>query len=319
MLHSNCSFLLLRPFSLDVNIDLTFGINLLDDVRLESRPFIQINQFDVSGSAGVNEWSSILKLPGGFGFSVAEAKALVSISSALTSPPLILNLFDTICLSIPSNPIEDSLAKNYCTYTEEIITHKVKIQLPLKEYLHLAEVEVWGRGSTGGSTGRYMNVALNKQANMSSVYDLNYHPDPQAGVDGVIEGSLFHTGRAENPWWEVDLTHFRNGTSTGLGYLVTKVVIHNRNYYCEYWCQRRLSNANVSLIDASGNVALHQTLGNMAGVSNVTLRFPEEKKFNYSQPYNSTGEITFNASLDVLLPTFITYGGIGFGARVEYS
>lgn len=81
---------------------------------------------------------------------------------------------------------ELGLRTSNCYDIGSIRTRKVKIQLPGTNYLHLAEVEVYDQYGE--------NVALNKPATMSSVYDPNYFPYPADAVDGVIADSMFHTG-----------------------------------------------------------------------------------------------------------------------------
>ena len=55
-------------------------------------PFIQLNQFDISGLIGVNEWSSSLDF-NGLLFSITMAKALLSINATLStsSEPIVIN------------------------------------------------------------------------------------------------------------------------------------------------------------------------------------------------------------------------------------
>ena len=55
-------------------------------------PFIQLNQFDISGLIGVNEWSSNLDF-NGFQFAITMAKALLSINATLStsSEPIVIN------------------------------------------------------------------------------------------------------------------------------------------------------------------------------------------------------------------------------------
>jgi hypothetical protein len=238
------SFVFMGAFSCGIKV--TVGSSL-DEVEVDFDPFMTqfFAQSPVYGNVRLGLLEATLS---------GEAKFEGSLGLATCSP-----------LTLKQTPYDNNCFYGVPENVPKYIS-MVKIQLPGDTYLHLAEIEVYENQT---------NVALNKQANMSSVYDLNYYPDPQAGVDGVIEGSLFHTGRAENenPWWEVDLTHFRNGTSTGLRYLVTKVVIHNRNYICDENCQARLSNATILLIDSQGDVVDSQTLGDMRGKDKAELEF----------------------------------------------
>lgn len=114
---------------------------------------------------------------------------------------------------------------------------RVKIQLPATEYLHLAEVKVFNEYGN--------NVALNKPAIMSSVYDVNYFPYAGDGNDGLVVDSMFHTDIEEGPWWEVDLEEPA---------LITEIHIFNRKLDCNESCQARANGAIVSLIDYKGHI-----------------------------------------------------------------
>ena len=124
-----------------------------------------------------------------------------------------------------------------CYDAGSIETRKVKIHLPTTQYLHLAEVEVYNEYGT--------NVALNKPATMSSVYDSQYYPYAADGNDGLIVDSMFHTHVEQGAWWEVDLLDPE---------VVTEVHIYNRKYNCDGSCQARANGAIVSLIGAKGGV-----------------------------------------------------------------
>ena len=95
---------LIKSLAIDVTVDLDFAFGLNLDPMFDSGasvtdrlpvPFIQLNQFDLSGLVGVNEWSSSLDL-GGVQFSITEAKALLSINATL-SPD------EPIVITHPSN------------------------------------------------------------------------------------------------------------------------------------------------------------------------------------------------------------------------
>ena len=75
-----------------VDLDFAFGLNLdpMFDLSSSPDPFIQISQFDVSGVIGVNEWTSSL-IFSDVEFAVAQAKALINITSALSSSPIRIN------------------------------------------------------------------------------------------------------------------------------------------------------------------------------------------------------------------------------------
>jgi hypothetical protein len=75
-----------------VNLDFAFGLDLnpMFDSSAPSiidrlpNPFIKINQFDISASIGVNEWSTTIPF-NDIEFAVTQAKALLNVSAALSS------------------------------------------------------------------------------------------------------------------------------------------------------------------------------------------------------------------------------------------
>ena len=80
---------------LAVDLDFTFGLDLnpmfnssasgiLD--RLPD-PFIQIKKIDIEGVIGVNDWTSTFDFSG-LDFAITEAKALLSVSSTLSTSPI---------------------------------------------------------------------------------------------------------------------------------------------------------------------------------------------------------------------------------------
>jgi hypothetical protein len=77
-----------------VSIDIAFGLDLsnlfnssLPALERIPSPFMLINEFNINGLLGINEWSSKLEF-GEFDFMITEAKALVSVSADVTSPPI---------------------------------------------------------------------------------------------------------------------------------------------------------------------------------------------------------------------------------------
>lgn len=78
-----------------VGLDFAFGLDLnpmfnSSAVALSDRipnPFIKINQFDIAGAIGVNEWTTNI-LFGDIEFAVASAQALVEVSASLSSTPI---------------------------------------------------------------------------------------------------------------------------------------------------------------------------------------------------------------------------------------
>ena len=87
---------IMRSLLIDVVVDLDFAFGLditpmfNSSAALMDRipdPFIRINQFEISGAIGANEWTSSF-LFSDVEFAVAEAKALLSISSTLSSSPI---------------------------------------------------------------------------------------------------------------------------------------------------------------------------------------------------------------------------------------
>jgi hypothetical protein len=81
-----------------VHLDFAFGLDLNPMFNSSAtslwdrlpHPFIDINQFDISGVIGVNEWSTSIPF-GEVDFAITEAKALLDISAALSASPIRIN------------------------------------------------------------------------------------------------------------------------------------------------------------------------------------------------------------------------------------
>jgi hypothetical protein len=130
----------------------------------------------------------------------------------------------------------------------------VRVQLSRSNYLHLAEVQVFG--SMIGA-----NLAAGRIAAQSSTYA----PASRA-VDGNTDGDFFHAsvthtwGAETNPWWEVDL-----GSSTA----INSIVIWNRTDCCkerlaDYWIfvsdtPFTASDTPTSLRTRAGTWSVHRT------------------------------------------------------------
>lgn len=100
-----------------VHLDFAFGLDLnpmfnSNATSLWDRlphPFIDINQFDISGVIGVNEWSTSIPF-GEVNFAVTEAKALLDISTALSSSPIRINSpNELVSFAKPINPTGDRI------------------------------------------------------------------------------------------------------------------------------------------------------------------------------------------------------------------
>ena len=77
-----------------VELDLQFGLDLNPLFNEFSTglpvPFIQINHFDLNGALGINDWTTTIEF-GGLEFSIAGAKALLSIYSTISPSPIRLS------------------------------------------------------------------------------------------------------------------------------------------------------------------------------------------------------------------------------------
>ena len=77
-----------------VVLDLRFGLDLNPMFNEYSKgfpdPFIIINHFDLNGALGINDWTTTIEF-GGLEFSIAGAKALLSIHSTISPSPLRLS------------------------------------------------------------------------------------------------------------------------------------------------------------------------------------------------------------------------------------
>jgi putative heme-binding domain-containing protein len=120
------------------------------------------------------------------------------------------------------------------TATEAPKTRFVRIELPGKGTLTLAEVEVFSYG---------VNVARKGKANQKNTA---YEGDAARAIDGNTKGSYgagssTHTEEGTgNPYWEVDL---------GDKYAVDKIVVYNRTDGAELGA--RLNNFTVKLLDSN--------------------------------------------------------------------
>ena len=129
----------------------------------------------------------------------------------------------------------------------------VRVQLRGKNYLSLAEVQVFGHCSVQ-RTG-FDNVALNKYAFQSSTLNHGLKPVAAKAVDGNIDGkfnvgSTTHTKNDNGAWWEVDLGHTAE---------IATVLVFNR-VDC---CGERLANFKVILYNFAHQTVdtLHQAGG----------------------------------------------------------
>jgi hypothetical protein len=119
---------------------------------------------------------------------------------------------------------------------------KVKVQLQRRDYLSIAEVEVYGvpAGSddAAGCCGGKKLLSVRKKTTQSST---GHGGNSARAVDGRTDGkysrgSCTHTKKERSPWWSVDL---------GRTVLVCKVVVWNR-VDC---CTSRLNNFDVLVGD----------------------------------------------------------------------
>jgi len=107
-----------------------------------------------------------------------------------------------------------------------MVGDQVMIQLKGTDYLHLIEVEVFGRRALD-------NVALKKPTSQSSNY--NSATLSGLGVDGNILHGIFHTRKDHKAWWKVDLES---------DFLINEIVVYNR-LDC---CTERLDNFYVKIL-----------------------------------------------------------------------
>ena len=112
----------------------------------------------------------------------------------------------------------------------------VRVRLRRKDFLSLAEVQVFGRCNAART--RFDNVALGKYAYQSSTQELVEGDPPVAAkaVDGntLKRSSMTHTTNEAGAWWEVDLRHTAE---------IESILLFNR-FDC---CRERLANFNVIL------------------------------------------------------------------------
>lgn len=163
---------------------------------------------------------------------VADLRAVISAMPFLKNPALRSALFAKVrplLEKLPKETAEDeSSADQRARY--------VRVELPGKGTLTLAEVEVYENGR---------NVARD---GVASQINVAYGGEPKRGIDGNTSGKYLDAGQthtAENtdsPWWEVDL---------GRDAIVNSVVIHNRQ---EGKISNRLDGFSLILLDAHRDV-----------------------------------------------------------------
>jgi len=145
--------------------------------------------------------------------------------------------------------------------TDGVHGRYLRVQLTGADYLSLAEVQVFGFGSTAAPT----NVALGKPAAQSSTLPGVLSAAASSAVDGnpdgnFYDGSVTATSLDPNAWWQVDL-----GASTA----VSSITIFNRTDCCvlrlnDYWVfvsdtPFLASDTPATLQNRAGTFASHQT------------------------------------------------------------
>lgn len=88
---------LIQSLVIDASVDLefNFGLDLMPMFNSSANswidripdPFIQLNQFDIEGAIGVNEWTSNFDFSG-LEFAITQAKAMLNTSVTLSSSPI---------------------------------------------------------------------------------------------------------------------------------------------------------------------------------------------------------------------------------------
>ncbi len=114
----------------------------------------------------------------------------------------------------------------------------VRVQLPVRESMTIAEVQVFSTGS---------NIAPHGKARQSSTNTGGLAP---RAIDGRTNGnwragSCTHTQTENKPWWEVDL---------GQAVPIDKIVVWNRTDCC----QQRLENFTLSVLNADRKVVFEK-------------------------------------------------------------
>jgi hypothetical protein len=144
--------------------------------------------------------------------------------------------------------------------------NKVLVESSTGEQIHIFELEVYSSE---------VNVARGKSATQSSTLNNQSKFAASRTIDGKY-GTYSHTNDA-NPWLQVDLQDT---------YSVDFIAIANR--YCgsnpsdPKKCLCHLSNARVSLLDASGTVVQSKTIGDTCGMHDVYIDFFDDGCYNNS-------------------------------------
>lgn len=181
---------------------------------------------------------------------VASLRDLVTALPAIADPQLRASLYPRIVPLLDGLP--EGLAQKVGPATGSY-GRFVRIELPRRGTLTLAEVEVFADGQ---------NVARRGQA---SQINTSHNGEASRAIDGNKSGSYGDNGQThtaeniDNPWWEVDL---------GEEYPIDSIVIHNRS---DGDLGNRLSGFNLRVLD-SGRQEVFASLEQPAPAANVEFR-----------------------------------------------
>jgi len=145
----------------------------------------------------------------------------------------------------------------------------------MSEYLHFAEIMVYGGASDDGLE----NIAINVRATASSVVE-GY--DAANAVDGLAD-TLFHVGEEQGGWFEIDF---------GTVVYMKRITIFNR----QNCCQDRLDGAVLTILDVNRAVVKSITIENAGSVVNLRLKQVYEGRFVRIE---NPGDILHFADLEV--------------------
>lgn len=181
---------------------------------------------------------------------VASLRDLVTALPAIADPQRRAELYPRIVPLLDGLP--EALAEKVGPATGSY-GRFVRIELPRRGTLTLAEVEVYADGQ---------NVARRGNATQLNT---SHNGDATRGIDGNKSGSYGDNGQThtnentENPWWEVDL---------GEEYPIDSIVIYNRT---DGDLGNRLSGFNLRVLD-SGRQEVFASLEQPAPAANVEFR-----------------------------------------------
>ena len=231
-------------------------LQLPDELKLSRDPIARLAASGSAPEVRQAAWAALALADDSFDRVWADAgKSVGSFSELLNGIPLIFDpefrakAYDKVkplLTELPANLVDPNQTK------PGVSGRFVRIELPRRGILTLAEVQVFSDGKNIARAGRA------RQSSTANSGDANKAID--GGTDGSFgSGTQTHSAEDENnPWWEVDL---------GAERPIDSVVVWNRN---ENQLGQRLEGFTLTVLDNGRREAFKKT-GNPAPVESVSL------------------------------------------------